>query len=296
MSIKTDHSQRTAHEPRDPSLHRVILGQVNEVNTSIRTFRLDIPGTGPGIRFLPGQWLDVFVPGIPKPGGFTITSPPSKAWRATCTDTPPHLELAIQNSPENIVASWLWQPTDKILQSEIWIRVGGSFVWPPPGLIPTTLRKLVFIAGGVGINPLMSIVSHLAERADPRFTIIVLYSMRDPGPAARDPAKMLFLNRLAGIFRPEGKVHGELKLFLTGGGSGSGSEGEADGEIDALHLPFQQRRITVEDVGEAVGEDRRAAAVYICGVPRMTDEFVEKLTSPTGLGLEPHRVLYEKWW
>lgn len=144
----------------------------------------------------------------------------------------------------------------------------------------------------------MSIVSHLAERPDPRYTIEFLYSMRDPGPggAARDPARMLFLNRLAEIFGQQAKVRGSLKLFLTGGASGGG-EGEGEGtEIDGLHLPFQKRRITVEDIREAVGEDGRAAAVYICGVPKMTDEFVEKLTLPTGLGLDPHRVLYEKWW
>lgn len=122
--------------------------------------------------------------------------------------------------------------------------------------------------------------------------------MRDPGPEARDPAKMLFLNRLAGIFGgpEEEKVRGQLKLFLTGGQhAGSGDEGE-DGQINGLYLPFKKRRITVADVREAVGEDGRAAAVYICGVPKMTDDFVEKLISPTGLGLEPHRVLYEKWW
>lgn len=142
----------------------------------------------------------------------------------------------------------------------------------------------------------MSIVSHLAERPDPRYTIEFLYSMRDPGPKARDPAKMLFLNRLAGIFGPEANgVRGDLRLFLTGGATGGGDEAE-DGQIDGLHLPFKRRRITVEDVREAVGEDGRAAAVYICGVPKMTDDFVDKLTSPTGLGLEPHRVLYEKWW
>lgn len=142
----------------------------------------------------------------------------------------------------------------------------------------------------------MSIVSHLAESPEPRYTIEFLYSMRDPGPEARDPAKMLFLNRLAEIFGPEATgVRGELRLFLTGGATGGGDEGE-DGQIDGLHLPFKRRRITVEDVSEAVGEDGRAAAVYICGVPKMTDDFVDKLTSPTGLRLEPHRVLYEKWW
>lgn len=116
--------------------------------------------------------------------------------------------------------------------------------------------------------------------------------MRDPGPGFRDPAKMLFLDRLARIFRPGGKVNGELTLFLTGGEGG----GEENARIDGLHLPYNKRRITAEDIIEKVGGETRATAVYICGVPKMTDELVESLTSHTGLGLEPHRVLYEKWW
>lgn len=151
---------------------------------------------------------------------------------------------------------------------------------------------MIFVAGGVGVNPLISIVSHLAERPDPRCSIQFLYSMRDPGEGARDPMRMLFLNRLAGIFGPERKVKGELKLFLT---SGKG-RAEGQGRMDGLNLPFKERRISIEDVDEAVGGDKRAAVVYICGVPKLTDEFVANLTSPMGLGLDPCRVLYEKWW
>lgn len=123
-----------------------------------------------------------------------------------------------------------------------------------------------------------------------RFTVEFLYSMRDPGEGHRDPKEMLFLERLAGLFGP-GRLQGDLKLFLTTPGGGGG-----EGRIPSLDLAFEQRRITVQDVGEAIGADKRSAVVYVCGVPRMTDEFVEKLTSPAGLGLEPHKVLYEKWW
>lgn len=166
-------------------------------------------------------------------------------------------------------------------------------------MIPNTktLRKIVFVAGGVGINPLMSIASHLAERPDPRRTVEFLYSTRDPGgEGKRDASKILFLDRLAGIFNGGGggTLKGRLGLFLTpGGGAGTAVEGTGDG---LQGIPFKTRRITVEDIAEALGDDKRFAVVYVCGVPAMTDEFVEKLTSPQGLGLEPHRVLYEKWW
>lgn len=157
-----------------------------------------------------------------------------------------------------------------------------------------TLRKIVFVAGGVGINPLMSIASHLAERPHPRHTVEFMYSTRDPGgEGTRDASKILFLDRLAGIFNG-GALKGRLGLFLTPGG-GAGAAGEADGG-ELQGIPFKSRRITVEDIAEALGEDKRFSVVYVCGVPSMTDEFVERLTSPQGLGLEPHRVLYEKWW
>ncbi|KAI3396123.1 hypothetical protein diail_454 [Diaporthe ilicicola] len=374
---KPDHSERTADEPRDPSLHSVILRRIEEINPSIRTFRLAIPPsvgsikvslpkpalaqtprwkTSPlaiskklsaprltkphctpatctpkghwaqltdppphPVQFLPGQWLDVFVPGISKPGGFTITSAPSRAQKppppsssssnnntttagAAANDDgaalEPYLELAVQKSPDNPAAKYLWRPKGEILSSELRVRVGGSFVWPPPGVQPMTLRKIVFVAGGVGINPLMSIASHLAERPGPRHTVEFLYSTRDPGEGRRDAKEILFLNRLAGIFNGgdgANTVRGGLSLFLTPGGGDKkdGPEG-ASGQI--MGISFKQRRITIEDVAEAVGDDKRFAVVYVCGVPAMTDEFVEKLTSPEGLGLEPHRVLYEKWW
>lgn len=139
----------------------------------------------------------------------------------------------------------------------------------------------------------MSIVSHLAERADPRYTIDFLYSVRDTGDGHINSSDVLFLDRLASIFS-SGKVKGSLKLFPTPG-SGKAVGGH-DANIMGLDLPVKRRRITIEDVVAAIGEDKRFAVIYVCGVPIMTDDFVQQLTSQDGLGIERHRVLYEKWW
>jgi hypothetical protein len=32
------------------------------------------------------------------------------------------------------------------------VRVGGSFVYPPTGVDPSTIEKAIFVAGGVGIK------------------------------------------------------------------------------------------------------------------------------------------------
>jgi NAD(P)H-flavin reductase len=65
---------------------------------------------------------------------------------------------------------------------------------------------------------------------------------------------------------------------------------------NGVDVPFLRRRMAVRDVERAVGKEAEAALVYVCGVPGMTDQFVEALTTPGGLGMDKRRVLFEKWW
>ena len=67
-------------------------------------------------------------------------------------DYVPYLELAVQKSPDNPPAAWLWKSEEEITGKEVHVRVGGSFVWPPPGVDMTQVKRAVFIAGGVGIK------------------------------------------------------------------------------------------------------------------------------------------------
>ncbi|KAK1469512.1 hypothetical protein CMEL01_01279 [Colletotrichum melonis] len=266
--------------------------------------------------FLPGQWLDTYVPGVPKAGGFTLTSPPSKAVLPRSA----YLELAVQKSPTNPAAAWLWEqpvddenedPSQVEKKPEIQVRVGGSFVWPPPGIADlASLRRIVFIAGGVGVNPLMSIVSHLAEGVEGKggcpYDVQFMYSTKVPSSVSPpegsgedsllDSEKILFMERLAAIFGRE-KVRGQMRLFLTGLGPGIAS-GEPVLHCNEMDVPFKRRRMGLGDVSEALGPEaeRGDALVYVCGIPSMTDELVESLTSKSGLNLRPERVLCEKWW
>jgi hypothetical protein len=62
------------------------------------------------------------------------------------------VELAVQDSPSNPPAAWLWKPKERIIGKEVNIRVGGSFVWPPSGVERKQVKNVVFVAGGVGIK------------------------------------------------------------------------------------------------------------------------------------------------
>ena len=101
------------------------------------------------MQFCAGQWVDLHIPGLSQAGGFTITSTPAQA---KGTRESGYLELAIQKSPRNPAAAWLWQRSNVVVDSELMVRVGGSFVWPPSTMKVQDIKKVVFVAGGVGIK------------------------------------------------------------------------------------------------------------------------------------------------
>lgn len=101
------------------------------------------------MQFCPGQWVDVHIPSLSQAGGFTITSNPDQA---KATHENGYLELAVQRSPRNPAAAWLWQQNDMIADTELMVRVGGNFVWPPRNVKVQDIKMVVFVAGGVGIK------------------------------------------------------------------------------------------------------------------------------------------------
>lgn len=311
------HEERTAQEPREARLEPVTVSRIDTVNDTIRLIRLSAmnrnhtlkvsliflpPPSRPSttsnpikesnnkikVKFLPGQWLDVFIPSLPKAGGFTITSTPSHQGTPT-----PHraayFELAIQKS-SNPPAQWLWKPESSILNQQIIVRTGGSFVWPPPGIKVDEIEQVVLVAGGVGINPLISIFAHLMclERRPKKVRFVYGTKVEEGTIKA---GRILFLNRLMELIerQEDGSVH--LDLFLT-----ATSQKEID-EAEDLPERVKAGRIEKEDLEAAIGEDRgirQATVAYVCGPPAMTDQFVEFLS--TRDGMDKRKVLCEKWW
>jgi len=107
---------------------------------------------------------------------------------------------------------------------------------------------------------------------------------------------MLFLEHVAEIFS-HGQLRGELRLFLTTNGKHVVDETKQEVvSCDGFDVPFERRRISLDDLTLALGPEKNDAVVFVCGLPAMTDGFVERLVAKEGLGISPHRVFYEKWW
>ncbi|KAJ6068574.1 hypothetical protein N7499_010461 [Penicillium canescens] len=326
------HELRTAAEPRQNRLHPVRLSYVEQVNPSVRLLQLALPtqennnNTQQSFSFLPGQWLDVHIPSVAQAGGFTITStpadaqvlPPPEASTASPTEEPlassidlqgrpPYVELAVQESPGNPAAAWLWRPKEDILGKELSIRVGGSFTWPPTGVDSKDVKNAIFIAGGVGINPLISIISHLNNN-DPNTTcppkVHILYSTRLPKgnenlSLEEKLEQILFLPRLRQIMQSQKQSRRTeifLDLFLTNLPPGSNQLGIDRAGLSTIHagrISESYLRDVVVNASERM--DLKDTVCYVCGPPGMTDSVVEVLGRVLGEGGE-QRIFFEKWW
>lgn len=158
------------------------------------------------------------------------------------------------------------------------------------------------MAGGVGVNPIMSILSHVggamaAHHQPPssaRIRFTIAYASRVPEQGG-GIGGVLFLDRIRNLLQT-GAIKGSLSLFLTqGGGKGDLSEAESKLWEEESGHRVHGRRMTREDLTSLVGNPRRTLA-YICGPPIMTDEFQVFLTSSEGLGMDTTQVIVEKWW
>lgn len=143
------------------------------------------------------------------------------------------------------------------------------------------------------ISPLISIFTHLIKSAQRPQEVHFLYATK--ASPELDRAQILFLTRLMDLIAAEASHTVTLSLFLTGTGQ--------EGRIEHGQLPnrtFARRMTTADAVhaidgyGAHISGNRSQTLCYVCGPPRMTDEFVGVLSQQPEMA--PERVLCEKWW
>ncbi|EEQ28240.1 conserved hypothetical protein [Microsporum canis CBS 113480] len=339
------HELRTAGQPRQSSFYQLKVYHISQINPTIRLVRFNIISSCDSLDWSGGNsesWLDVHIPNIKHAGGFTITSTPQDASPQPTTNAAtddsnsslPYLELAVQFSPTNPAAKWFWQPVELILNTPVKVRVGGNFVWPPPnGMSFDEIKKIVLVAGGVGINPLISMISYIHQTRSslPSSMVHLLYSTKVPSQSKSPPTipidrmipskagnnvltspafQILFLDRLQRILRnwDEGGENNnplDIQLFITNMSSESGDGCTTNLRSDISDLDNRittfDRRIGVEDLRRAIGENeeiRNGTVCYICGPPSMTDSIAKELQNILGdrKSEGKERVFFEKWW
>mmetsp|Transcript_33971 Transcript_33971/g.100112 ORF Transcript_33971/g.100112 Transcript_33971/m.100112 type:complete len:335 (-) Transcript_33971:1046-2050(-) len=259
--------------------------------------------------FLPGQWVDFYIPAINKVGGYSITSLPSHL---------PQLELAVKRS-RHPPADWTTSKAQ--VGDAVKVRVGGEFVYSTPSgseeeqivdggdcKVPAPDSKgLLFIAGGVGINPLYGMLRQLHSDAlatkvesatctqGPKATLLYSASKAD---------ELLFEPELTDMAR-EFPNNFQMAYHVTkdevkGSGEDSSSNHRrgriTSGEISEA-LQWATGATTDESAASSSGDGKamlvHVSSVYICGPTGFAEEMSEACQEH---GVPRSAIHFEQWW
>ncbi|XP_077447102.1 oxidoreductase NAD-binding domain-containing protein 1 isoform X1 [Stigmatopora argus] len=265
-----DHLERTASNQRQSAVYPAqVCGIINE-SESVKRLRLT---AHPDFNFKAGQWVDFFIPGVEKVGGFSMCSTPGLLQREGVVE----LAVKFANHPP---AHWVH--TACALGSQVAMRVGGDFYFDPSPSDPAT--DLLLVAGGVGINPLYSILSHSAD---------LLQLSRASGGggcnigsvhlcySAKTTQELLFKNPILWACK-EFPDKLTCEFHVT----------QQTTDIEPQLQPFVSRRRIAELELETHVDPQRTLC-YLCGPPPMIEAVSQILLE---LGLPQDRILFEKWW
>ena len=205
------------------------------------------------LRFFPGQYVDIAVPGTDATRSFSMANITSK-------DTS-QLEFVIKVYPDGLFSHFL----DTQLAVGDQLELTGPF-----GVF--TLResedaRLIFVGGGAGMAPILSLLRSMGERAIGRPAVYYY--------GARSRADLCFEEELRGLEQslPDFSYLPAL--------SEPGPDGNWDGETGLI-----------TDVMRRHEDDLTGAHAYVCGPPPMVEAALATLAK---LGVDEKRIYYDKF-
>lgn len=240
-----------------PARMKLRVTEIVQETPSTKTLRFERTD-GPLPPFRPGQYVNLFVDvdGVLTSRPYSISSAPGSA------ETEATLDLTVRDKPGGFVAPFLLNEVEVGDEFET-TGPSGSFYHEP--LIDG--EDLVFLAGGSGITPFMSIIRDAfgSDEDPPSLRIHLLYG-------SRVPDDVIFGAELAAL----AERHPGLRYSPILSEPPPGYEG-LTGFLDAAAIRRQ--------VGDLSGK-----TVYVCGPNVMYGFCVEALTE---LGVPPYKIKRE---
>jgi len=235
-----------------PRSMRMVVEEVVRETPSAKTFRL-ARRDGPVPPFRPGQYLNVSV----EVEGIRTSRP----YSISCAPGGETLDITVRDRPGGFVAPYLLEQVGPGTELATTGPLGAFYHEPL-----THGRDLVFLAGGSGITPFMSIIRHNRKTGGP-LRIHLLYGSRVPGD-------VIFLEELETLARQDER----FRLTLVISEPPDGYAGKT-GLLDATTL--------LEAVGSARGK-----TFCLCGPGAMVDLCRKELAVLGVPGRRVRRELY----
>ncbi len=257
-----------------PRRMRLRVTDIIHETPTTKTFRFERTD-GPLPPFRPGQYVNVFVDvdGVLTSRPYSISSPPGNP--PTSSGLGETLELTVRDKPGGFVAPYLLNEVQVGDELET-TGPAGSFYHEP--LIDGD--ELVFLAGGSGITPFMSIIRDALQRDRP-LNIHLLYG-------SRVPADVIYGDKLAEMAAHHPNLHYSLVISEPPPGY-EGLTGFLDANLirEQLGDPSTSGSTTSPRSSEQVV---RGKTFYVCGPQVMYDYCLAALTE---LGVPRHKIKRE---
>jgi len=229
------------------------------------------------------------ISGVERIGGFSICNAPDDLMTSQC------LQLAVQEN-DKIGSPAHWCTTKCKVGDVIKVRIGGEFFYDDDDDVTLRHRPLLLIAGGVGVNPLHSILLHRSYRDDDVTAPTRLLF------TAKRREDLLFEETIVKICEKNLKFRS--KFYLTEERSSNvsssevGSSNVSSSEVGSSNVSYLFRRLEDVDIQESICDLKKSQSCddvicFICGPPLFIENCEKILIK---MGIKKHSIKYEKWW
>lgn len=208
----------------------------------------------PKLQMQPGQWLDFRIPSCDWIGGYSLAK-----------QLPDDVVQVAVKASNHAPAAWVTQESK--VEDDVLVQVGGTSVLHADATAPA-----VFVAGGIGISPLLALYrQHVCENR-PRVHFYYSISTQD---------EFVFEEELVNdLLRPEDS----LTVTLT-----QSQEWQSSAKKNVHQMVGRQHLLPF--LNESISSSSNI--YYVCGPPSMQDYILERLETQN---VPSNRVVYEKWW